>query len=264
MKRRPLPWIHLAWPLIAISGLLGCRASQEAQAPVSNSATPAAFHFNPNDLRPPSTQGPAVLAPAAQAAAESVAQAQVKENAPIEAALASEPAPDSKPEKAAGEAPLAAPKLGPLGPSKAITPAVNGNLASAASLYVEAQALEESHAYPQAVTAYDRLLDLDPGYADAQERRGTLLELVFTADAYYVRAMDSNVPEERLDLLGQLQQFWPEYRDVQKQIQRVKRFMLPKDGKAAGKKKKKKGKGPAKDEEVARKAIADKATSKTD
>jgi len=182
--------------ILSLIALVACRSSQGVEAPVASSAAPMPAAFSQNDLRPPSGD---------QNSEPNAFQNLGAETAVIEADLRSEAS--VHPSEAAG--PAMAPESSPL--------------ALAAGLYVEAQSLESSHAYPQAVAAYDRLLEREWDYADAQDRRNALLELVVLADAFYVRAMDADSDEERLAELQQVVQFWPEYRDASEQVAQLKR-----------------------------------------
>jgi len=206
MKRRKHPFVTVLSPMLVIASLLSCRANREVQAPVAASAAPTSQPHSPSDLRPPET-----FVEGDQAIDRSLAAPQ---DPSAQRGLA-------KPIEATSELAKGNIHSGPLAPGGAATPASNA-LAKAAGLYVEAQSLEESHAFPQAVAAYDRLLAMNPDYADAVARRATLLELVGLADSFYVSAMDADSAEDRLLYLRQLQQFWPEYRDVEQQLEELK------------------------------------------
>lgn len=184
MKRSKLPFFLVASPMLLIANLLSCGATREVQAPVAASAAPSTTSQSASDLRPPETL--------------------VEGDQRVEPSL-----PEAQDRDPMGQLVQAIEASGSLAPSA---------LTKAAGLYVEAQSLEDTHAFPQAVAAYDRLLALNPDYADAGARRATLLELVRLADAFYLSAMDADSEEERLLYLRQVQQFWPEYRDVEQQL----------------------------------------------
>ena len=88
-------------------------------------------------------------------------------------------------------------------------------------MYQEAIDLEKDYQYPEAVAAYDRIIDRAQYYRDVLTRRSTLSEYVRRAEELYA-ASEALQGDERRDLLEQIEIFWPEYRDVADQLSRLR------------------------------------------
>lgn len=85
--------------------------------------------------------------------------------------------------------------------------------------YQAALALEKDQRYPEAVEKYQELLDAAQYYKDVFTRRDTLQGYVLLAQQLYDKAAAASATPERLDLLQQIVVFWPDYRDVQAQLE---------------------------------------------
>ena len=93
--------------------------------------------------------------------------------------------------------------------------------ARASRLYEEGLDLELDSDFEGAVAKYDELLLENGFYKDALSRRKTCLGFVELAQRLYGEAKQANGPGARLDKLKQIAVFWPEYRDVEKQIAKL-------------------------------------------
>jgi len=80
--------------------------------------------------------------------------------------------------------------------------------------YDEARRLESDYQYPEAVEAYELLLEDAGYYQDAITRRSVLLATIAQTEDLYARAMETRESSERLGYLRQIELVWPEYRDV--------------------------------------------------
>lgn len=89
-------------------------------------------------------------------------------------------------------------------------------------MYDEAVSLEKDYQYPEAIAAYDRILDRAQYYRDVITRRSTLNEYVRRAGELHAEAERAQDDATRLDLLQQIEIFWPEYRDVSEQLERLR------------------------------------------
>ena len=85
-------------------------------------------------------------------------------------------------------------------------------------MYDEAILLYKDQRYPEAVAAFDRLLQATESYDDAISRKRTLEEFIATADQLYARAIESTDPAEALGFLREIEVFWSEYLDIQERI----------------------------------------------
>ena len=88
-------------------------------------------------------------------------------------------------------------------------------------LYIEARSFENDFRYPEAIAAYDRLLEIAPYYEDAISRRKTLVEWTELAEEYYAKALDAENDEEAEDYLRRIELLWPEYRDVGQRLDEI-------------------------------------------
>jgi hypothetical protein len=89
--------------------------------------------------------------------------------------------------------------------------------------YRDALSLERDYRYEDAAARYDELLAEAQFYKDAIARRDTLREYVSSAADLYAKAEQAATPEEKLAALRQIELFWPEYRDVPKQIRALEK-----------------------------------------
>jgi tetratricopeptide (TPR) repeat protein len=85
-------------------------------------------------------------------------------------------------------------------------------------LYGEAASLTEDYRYPEAVAAYEQLLERAPDYKDAARRKETLQEFIRLAEEFYAKALaapDDKIAEE---WLRAIELTWPEYKDVSERL----------------------------------------------
>ena len=90
----------------------------------------------------------------------------------------------------------------------------------ASQAYQAALDLEHDFQYEQAIAAYQKVID-DHGYdlaQDSQARINTLSDYVRDAEELYAEASDAESADARRDLLRQIEVFWPEYLDIQEQL----------------------------------------------
>jgi hypothetical protein len=85
-------------------------------------------------------------------------------------------------------------------------------------VYRDALALERDWRLEEAVARYDELLAEAQFWKDAITRRNTLQEYVRRAPELYEKAAAAATKEEQLQILRQIELFWPEYRDVSTRI----------------------------------------------
>lgn len=88
--------------------------------------------------------------------------------------------------------------------------------------YNIARNLEADYLYEEAIVAYTRLLDETTYYEDAIARRGTLTEFVEQAEELYAEFEIATDDAEKKQLLRQIELFWPEYLDIQEQLEALK------------------------------------------
>jgi hypothetical protein len=88
--------------------------------------------------------------------------------------------------------------------------------------YQTALNLEKDFLFPQAIEAYQAILDDVQYYRDVLTRQGTLEEYVQRARELYAesRAVQG---AERLELLRQIEIFWPDYQGIGEEIERLSR-----------------------------------------
>jgi tetratricopeptide (TPR) repeat protein len=90
-------------------------------------------------------------------------------------------------------------------------------------LYQIALALEKDQRYPEAVEKYQELLDIAQYYKDVFTRRDTLQAYVELAASLHAKAKAATTDAERIDLLQQIEVFWPDYSDVKSQLETLRR-----------------------------------------
>jgi len=90
-------------------------------------------------------------------------------------------------------------------------------------LYQIALALEKDQRYPEAVEKYQELLDLAQYYKDVFTRRDTLQAYVELAASLHAKAKAAATDAERIDLLQQIEVFWPDFSDVKSQLELLRR-----------------------------------------
>jgi len=88
-------------------------------------------------------------------------------------------------------------------------------------MYNDAISLEKDYRYPEAVAAYERIIDRAQYYRDILTRHSTLQEYMRRAEELYAEA-ETAEGQERLELLEQIELFWPEFRDVAEQVERLR------------------------------------------
>ncbi|MDA0947972.1 MAG: hypothetical protein O2799_05605 [Planctomycetota bacterium] len=91
--------------------------------------------------------------------------------------------------------------------------------ARAAKTYQKALDLEHDFRYEAAIAKFQELLEGRDYYEDAISRLRTLEDYVSDAAALYARVEESQDPAEQLQLLRQIEVFWPEYRDIRERLQ---------------------------------------------
>lgn len=86
-------------------------------------------------------------------------------------------------------------------------------------LYQRARERENDFRYEEAIALYSELIDEAGFYDDAIARRETLEGYIETAERLYREAAAAPDAAKRRDLLRQIQLFWPDYRDVRRQLE---------------------------------------------
>ena len=90
------------------------------------------------------------------------------------------------------------------------------------ALYDAGLLLEQDFRYPDAIEAYDHLLEESEGYyEDARTRRDTLADYVSDAEVWYAESRQASDPNEELALLRRIDIVWPEYLDVAARIEEL-------------------------------------------
>ncbi len=87
-----------------------------------------------------------------------------------------------------------------------------------AKLYETAVGLERDYRYPEAVAAFEVLLEEVGFYEDAVARRDTILEFIQLAEECYANALAATTDEEAASYLRRIPVFWPEYKDVEQRL----------------------------------------------
>jgi antirestriction protein len=85
--------------------------------------------------------------------------------------------------------------------------------------YQKAIDLEHDFRYEAAIAKYSQILAVEDYYEDCRARMDTLEDYVRDAAALYERVMAAEEGSEALQLLRQIELFWPEYKDIRKRIQ---------------------------------------------
>lgn len=88
-------------------------------------------------------------------------------------------------------------------------------------LYKAARTLERDGKFPEAIEQYGELLEITAYYKDALTRRETLEDFVKRADGLYAEFEREPDEQKRLQILEQIAQFWPDYRDVAARIREL-------------------------------------------
>lgn len=84
--------------------------------------------------------------------------------------------------------------------------------------YQSALDLEHDFRFPEAIEAYKGLLTSRDFYKDTRARIDALEGYVASAERLYAQAAEATTDEAKLELLQQIDLFWPEYEDVAEQI----------------------------------------------
>jgi len=88
-------------------------------------------------------------------------------------------------------------------------------------LYEVALTLEHDRSFDQAIVAYGDLLDQVEYFRDARARKATLEGYVEMAAKYYDQAMAAKGPEKKLEYLQSISGFWPDYKNIEKLIEKL-------------------------------------------
>ncbi|HED66864.1 MAG TPA: hypothetical protein ENJ09_15080 [Planctomycetes bacterium] len=89
------------------------------------------------------------------------------------------------------------------------------------TLYERARGLERDYRYPEAIEAYDELLDEADFYEDAIARRNTLQGFVERAADLYAKGTAAEDDRIARQYLEQIPVFWPEYKDVEQRLAEI-------------------------------------------
>jgi len=89
--------------------------------------------------------------------------------------------------------------------------------------YQEALTLERDCRYEEAIAKYAALLGETEYFKDAISRKETLEEYVRLAADLYEKARGAASDEERLENLRKIRVFWPEYKDVAAQLEKLEK-----------------------------------------
>ncbi|MBK7874338.1 MAG: hypothetical protein IPJ77_01040 [Planctomycetes bacterium] len=93
--------------------------------------------------------------------------------------------------------------------------------------YKDALAFERDGKFQEAIERYTALLKLAAYYKDALTRKETLEDYVQRAERLYTQAASEGDVAKRLDILRQIAQFWPDYRDVADQVRELSKTARP-------------------------------------
>jgi tetratricopeptide (TPR) repeat protein len=94
-------------------------------------------------------------------------------------------------------------------------------------VYREALALERDQRFEEAIAKYQELLAQASYFKDTLTRVDTLKSYVVLAGELYQKAAQAADDAQRLDYLQQIRIFWPEYRDVPKQVSELEAKLTP-------------------------------------
>ena len=86
------------------------------------------------------------------------------------------------------------------------------------ALYQEGLNFEHDFRFEQAVESYGRLLDQAEFHEDAADRKRTLEDFIVRADELYGKMLAAGDDAQKLQILRQIELFWPEYKDVPKKL----------------------------------------------
>lgn len=95
------------------------------------------------------------------------------------------------------------------------------------AIYKDALALERDGLFPDAIARFDDLLKIAAYYKDALTRKATLEDFVARAERLYTQAASEADAAKKLELLRQILQFWPDYRDVSDQARELAKTITP-------------------------------------
>lgn len=93
--------------------------------------------------------------------------------------------------------------------------------------YKLARTLERDGRFPEAIEQYGELLKITSYYKDALTRKETLEDFVQRADRLYATFETEPDAQKRLEILQQIAQFWPDYRDVSSKIRELSKTSAP-------------------------------------
>lgn len=85
--------------------------------------------------------------------------------------------------------------------------------------YEKAISLEHDFRYQAAIAKFGQVLAVQDYYEDSRARMETLKDYVIDAKALYEQVLAAEEDVEALQLLRQIEVFWPEYQDIRKRIQ---------------------------------------------
>jgi tetratricopeptide (TPR) repeat protein len=88
-------------------------------------------------------------------------------------------------------------------------------------MFGRALALEKDLRYEEAVVAYDELIAAAGYFENAIARRDTLVEFIDKAAELYEKARKAEEPANRVRYLRAIETFWPGYRDIDAQLERL-------------------------------------------
>jgi len=85
--------------------------------------------------------------------------------------------------------------------------------------YEKAISFEHDFRYQAAIAKFEQVLAVEDYYEDSRARMETLKDYVSDAAALYKQVLAAEEDAEALQLLRQIELFWPEYQDIRKRIQ---------------------------------------------
>ncbi|MFT6833202.1 MAG: hypothetical protein ACJAZN_003383, partial [Planctomycetota bacterium] len=88
--------------------------------------------------------------------------------------------------------------------------------------YQDALDMEHDFQFAEAIVAYKGLLASRDFYKDTRARIDALEGYIASAERIYAEAAEASSDETKLELLQQIDLFWPEYSDVAEQIRSIK------------------------------------------
>jgi tetratricopeptide (TPR) repeat protein len=93
--------------------------------------------------------------------------------------------------------------------------------------YRTALSFERDGKFPEAVAEYEELLKAAAYYKDVLTRKETLEDFIERADRLYAQAQAETDPQKRIEILKQILQFWPDYRDVSDTVRELTKAQQP-------------------------------------